>query len=78
MASASEIDDLLRLLVETPRRLEAGSRGLDDERLQRPPGEGAWSANEIRHTCERARTSGVAVSGDDRARPADVAVRLAA
>jgi hypothetical protein len=44
---AAEISDLLRLLAHIPVRLAALSRGQDDERLHRPPGDGAWSANEI-------------------------------
>lgn len=47
VAPSSDSGELLRLLAETPARLEALSRGLDDDRLQRSPREGAWSANEI-------------------------------
>jgi hypothetical protein len=47
LAAASDIGDLLRLLADTPGRLEALSRGMGDDRLQRPQNEGAWSANEI-------------------------------
>jgi hypothetical protein len=47
VANASDIRGLLRLLTETPRRLEALSRGLGDDPLQRSPNAGGWSANEI-------------------------------
>lgn len=47
VVAAADIDELLRLMADTPVRLNAVSRGLDDDRLQRPPSAGAWSANEI-------------------------------
>jgi hypothetical protein len=47
VVAASQIADLLRLLADTPARLEALSRGVNDQRLHHPPNEGAWSANEI-------------------------------
>ena len=47
LLTATDLDDLLRALAETPRHLESLTRGLDDPRLQRRPGPDAWSANEI-------------------------------
>ena len=47
VVSASDIGDLLRFLADTPGRLEAASRGLDDQRLRRRPTRSAWSATEI-------------------------------
>lgn len=44
---AADIGDLLRRLADTPGRIEALSRGLDDQRPRRRPNESAWSANEI-------------------------------
>jgi hypothetical protein len=47
VTASSDLDALLRQLAVTPDRLEALSRGLDNDRLCRPPSEGGWSANEI-------------------------------
>lgn len=47
MVTAAEIDELLRALADTPRRIESITRGQDDDYLQRRPGPEAWSANEI-------------------------------
>jgi hypothetical protein len=47
VVTATDIGDLLRLLADTPGRLEGLSRGVEDQRLHRPPRDGAWSANEI-------------------------------
>jgi uncharacterized damage-inducible protein DinB len=47
VVNAADIGELLRLVADTPGRLEALSRGLDDQRLQRRPSQSAWSANEI-------------------------------
>jgi hypothetical protein len=47
VVAASEIGDLLRVLADTPERLESLSRGMSVERLHLSPNEGAWSANEI-------------------------------
>jgi uncharacterized damage-inducible protein DinB len=45
--TATDVDELLRALAETPRHLAALARGLDDDRLQRRPGADDWSANAI-------------------------------
>lgn len=45
--TATEIGELLQLLADTAGRIEALSRGLNEDRLCHPPHEGIWSANEI-------------------------------
>lgn len=46
-ATSTEITDVLESLAETPRRIEAVVKGLQDDRLQAKPDEKSWSANDI-------------------------------
>ena len=43
----AEIETLLKLLAQTPRRLAAASKGLEDTRLYFRPDEDSWSANDV-------------------------------
>jgi hypothetical protein len=45
--SPAEIQRLIKLLEETPRRISAASKGIKNARLQSRPDEEAWSANDI-------------------------------
>ena len=47
IATAEEIESLLRALEDTPRHLAALAGDLDDSQLRRRPRDDAWSANEI-------------------------------
>ena len=47
VVTAAEVDELLRALADTPRHVDALTRDLRDDRLQRRPGPEAWPANEI-------------------------------
>lgn len=44
---ALTIDQVLNLLAETPRRIEALSVSLSTAQLHTPPNQGEWSANDI-------------------------------
>jgi uncharacterized damage-inducible protein DinB len=44
---SASIDALMRLLADTPRRLAALTRDVDDARLRRRPGEDVWSVNDV-------------------------------
>src|SRR5574341_647252 len=46
-ATPSEIEKYLRLLEETPRRIVAVSKGIDESRLQFKPDKKSWSVNDI-------------------------------
>lgn len=46
-ASRDEIEEMIRLLEETPRRLAAACQGQSLERLHARPNADTWSANEI-------------------------------
>jgi hypothetical protein len=43
----AEIENLLKLLAQTPRRIAAASRGLEGGRLYFRPDEDSWSANDV-------------------------------
>lgn len=45
--SSLTIEQVLALLAETPRRLEALTDGLEPARLRTAPGDGEWSANDV-------------------------------
>lgn len=45
--ATKELDDALRVLVATPRTLDALSADLTSAQLRRPPAEGEWSANDV-------------------------------
>ena len=45
--ASPETEQLLQALAETPRRIAAASRGLENAQLQFKPDEQAWSANDI-------------------------------
>jgi hypothetical protein len=46
-ATTAEIQKYLKLLEETPSRIEAATKGVDEARLQFSPDENEWSANDI-------------------------------
>jgi uncharacterized damage-inducible protein DinB len=46
-STSASIDVLVRLLADTPRHLASLTQDYDDARLQRQPGEGVWSVNDV-------------------------------
>src|SRR5689334_14803869 len=46
-SSAAEIEQCLKLLAATPRRIASASKGLENTRLHFRPDEEAWSANDV-------------------------------
>ena len=46
-ATPDEIEKYLKLLAETPRRIESLSRGMDNVQLQLKPDGDSWSTNDI-------------------------------
>ena len=46
-AIPAEIQKYLKLLEETPRRVESVTKGIEESRLQSSPDKSAWSANDI-------------------------------
>lgn len=47
MATLSSVEEILLALEEGPSRLTAATNGMRPERLQIPPGEKEWSANDV-------------------------------
>jgi hypothetical protein len=43
----AEIEKVLKLLAETPRRIVSASKGLENHRLHSRPDEKTWSANDV-------------------------------
>jgi len=43
----AEIEELLQILAETPRRIASVSRNLENAQLHFNPNENTWSANDI-------------------------------
>ncbi|MCM3871911.1 MAG: DinB family protein [Pyrinomonadaceae bacterium] len=43
----AEIENVLKLLAETPRRIASASKGLESNRLHSRPDENSWSANDV-------------------------------
>jgi uncharacterized damage-inducible protein DinB len=45
--TTAEIDEILRLLAETPRRVAAATKAMSDDQLHLKPDQRSWSANDI-------------------------------